>query len=170
MLRSVVLAHHVTSQPDVAVDDELLEAVFLVQLGQRSFSELLPYPGYREECRRAAVAEVLGDGCQAAREPRLAPNGDGEEVADHPLGNVAEREERQEPLSFADVDHGRRAADRPHDVGVAHHTPLGGPVVPLVYTSVASCSGVTASARESNRPGSRCRRAAPTACNWSKPM
>ncbi len=34
--------------------------------------------------------------------------------------------------------------------------PLGGPVVPLVYTSVASASGATASARRSNRSGSRC--------------
>ena len=41
--------------------------------------------------------------------------------------------------------------------------PLGGPVVPLVYTSVAIWSADTAPARASNSPGSRWRRAAPTA-------
>ena len=120
-------AHHVFSQLDVAVDDELLEAVLFAQLGQRALLELLPDTGHREERRRMTVAEVLGDRRETAGEPGIATDGDREEVADHPLGDVAQRQEGQEPFSLADVHHGRGAAERPHDVGMADHHPFGRP-------------------------------------------
>ena len=71
----VVLGHHVLAQLDVAVDDELLEAVLVAQLRQRRLLELLPDAGHREEHRRTAVAQVLGDRRQAAGEPGLAADG-----------------------------------------------------------------------------------------------
>ena len=65
--------------------------------------ELLPDAGHREEDGRPAVAQVLGDRRQAAREPRLPADGDGGEVAHHALGDVRQRQEREEALALADV-------------------------------------------------------------------
>ena len=70
--------------------------------------------------------QVLGHGGEAAGEPRLASDGDRQEVAHHSLGDVAERQERQQSFALADVVDRGDLAQRPHDVGMAQHRPLRG--------------------------------------------
>ena len=58
---------------------------------------------------------------------------DREEVADHALGDVAQRQERQEPFPLADVRPPTTALRSVHMMlAWLIIAPLGGPVVPLV--------------------------------------
>ena len=68
--------------------------------------------------------EVVGHGAEAAGEPGLPAAGDLAEVADRPLGDVAERQEGEEPVGRAQVDERRQAPQRRHDVGVGDHRSL----------------------------------------------
>ena len=60
--------------------------------------ELLPHAWHGEEDRRATGVEVVLDRRQALREPGLATGQHLAEVADRALGDVGERQERQEAV------------------------------------------------------------------------
>ena len=125
--RRPAVANHVFAQVDVAIDDELPDAVHLGELGGHRFLELLPDPRDREEDGRTAGAEVLGDGGQATSEPGLGADRDRREITDHPLGDVTQRKKRQESLAAVDLQQRHCALEGPHDVGVADHRALGRP-------------------------------------------
>ena len=87
--------------------------------------ELLPDPWHGEEDRRPARLEVVGHRGQALGEPGLAPGDDLAEVADHALGDVAERQVAEETVLGDEADHGFERVDRPLEVAVGQHGAFG---------------------------------------------
>jgi hypothetical protein len=94
--------------------------------------ELLPHTGDREEDRRSAREQVVRHGGEAPREPGLAAGADLAEVARDALGDVRERQERQEPVVRSDGTTVVRALSVKAIEACVIMVPLGGPVVPLV--------------------------------------
>src|SRR5581483_6110226 len=86
--------------------------------------ELLPHAGHREEDRRPAGAQVLGDVGEAAGEPGLAARDDLAHVAHDAFGDVAQRQERQEPIIGPDLDDRGDAVDREAQIRVREHRAL----------------------------------------------
>ena len=88
--------------------------------------ELLPDPRHREEQRGRHLADVLGHGVDALGE---VDGGAGPQRVEHregPLGDVAERQERQLLVAFAKRGDEVRVVELEEDVAVAQHRPLGG--------------------------------------------
>ena len=114
----------VFGEPHQVVDDLPLEWTASGQLLEDRVAQLLPDPRHGEEDRRAAHSEVFAYGSEASCEPGLSAHGGGGEVTDHSFGDVAQWQEREEPLLVAQVEDRGGAAKGPHDVRVTDHCPL----------------------------------------------
>ena len=118
--RAVLLVSHLAQpEADVALHSGTDREPLGPHVALYRFAELLPHPGHGQEHGRPARRQVLGDRGEAAGEPGLAGHGYRHEVAHHPLGDVAERQERQEAVALADVVDRGDVAQRPHDVRVS---------------------------------------------------
>jgi hypothetical protein len=97
------------------------------QLGLHGLLELLPHARDGEEDGGPAGTHVLRKGGEAPGEPRLSPGQDLAEVAGAPLGDVRQRQEREEPVGGP---HAHHAGERPDGLGhvlVRDHRAFGRP-------------------------------------------
>ena len=99
----------------------------VLDLLPHALAELLPHPGHGEEDGGPARLQVLLHRRQALGEPGLAAGEHLAEVADGALGDVAEREERQEAVVGPDGHDPRDVVDVGGDVAVGEHHALGSP-------------------------------------------